>query len=163
MKQWSTLLALFVCFVCLQAQDGPPPGPPGKGNERMIEKMESMRVAFLTNELDLTSEESAKFWPVYNEYSKKRMELRRDIMDRKRQQRKGNLSEEESEKELEEQMAVQEKELNLKRNYYEKFKAILPAQKLAKLEPAEKEFNHEVLRKLKERRDNRMGRGRPMK
>ncbi|MBK9108744.1 MAG: hypothetical protein IPM92_10360 [Saprospiraceae bacterium] len=160
MKQiLSSLLALLTCLGYNTAQEG----PPMKGKDRMIEKMESMRVAFLTNELDLTSDESAKFWPVYNEYSKKRMELRKDLMDKKRSMRDQNLSEEESEKELEDQLAVQEKELNLKRSYYEKFKAILPAQKLAKLEPAEKEFNHEVLRKLKERRENRIGRGRPMK
>lgn len=138
--------------------------PPQRGKERMLEKMESMRIAFLTNELDLNSDESARFWPVYNEFSKKRMELRKDMMERKRNMRNEKLSEEESEKELEEQMAIQEKELTLKRSYYEKFKAILPAQKLAKLEPAEKEFNQEVLRRLKERRDQRMDRGmRPMR
>lgn len=160
MKQiLSSLLAFLICLGYNTAQEG----PPMKGKDRMIEKMESMRVAFLTNALDLTSDESAKFWPVYNEYAKKRMELRKDLMDKKRNMRDQNLSEEESEKELEEQLSVQEKELSLKRSYYEKFKAILPAQKLAKLEPSEKEFNHEVLRKLKERRENRMGRGRPMK
>lgn len=160
MKQiLSSLLVFQLCLGSLHAQEG----PPLKGKDRMIEKMESMRVAFLTNELDLTSDESARFWPVYNEYAKKRMELRKDLMDKKRNLREQNLTEEESEKELEDQMAVQEKELNLKRHYYEKFKAILPAQKLARLEPAEKEFNHEVLRKLKERRENRMGRARPMK
>ena len=67
------------------------------------------------------------------------------------------MSDEESNKALEEQFNIQEKELNLKKNYYEKFKAILPPQKLAQLEPAEMEFNHEVIRKLKERRENRMG------
>lgn len=154
----STLPFVLFTVVCF-TQNGPP-----RVKEKMLEKMESMRVAYLTNELDLSSEESARFWPVYNEYSKKRMELRKDMMERKRNLRKEDISEEESVKELEEQMAVQEKELNLKRNYYEKFKAILPAQKLAKLEPAEKEFHQEVLRKLKERRDQRMERGmRPMR
>jgi hypothetical protein len=66
------------------------------------------------------------------------------------------LSNEESNKALDEQFNIQEKELTLKKDYYEKFKAILPAQKLAKLEPAEAEFNIEVLRKLKERREKRM-------
>lgn len=70
-----------------------------------------------------------------------------------------DLSDEESRKALDDQFSIQEKELTLKKNYYEKFKAILPPQKLAKLEPAENEFNIEVLRKLKERREKRMGGG----
>jgi len=56
-------------------------------------------------------------------------------------------------------MENQEKEVVLKKNYYEKFKAILPAQKLVKLEEAEMEFNKEVLKKFKERRAE-MGKGR---
>ena len=55
-----------------------------EGKERMLEKMESMRVAFLTNKLDLTTDESTRFWPVYNEYSRKRMELRKEQIMQKR-------------------------------------------------------------------------------
>ena len=54
------------------------------GKERMLEKMESMRVAFLTNKLDLTTDESTRFWPVYNEFARKRMELRKDMVMQKR-------------------------------------------------------------------------------
>lgn len=148
-------MMLALCQALTYAQ--PDHDFPGPGKQRMIEKMESMRVAFLTNRLDLSSDESAKFWPVYNEYSRKRMDLRSNMMEEKRGLKGKDLSEEESKKALENQFNIQEKELSLKKNYYEKFKAILPAQKLAKLEPSEKEFNHEVIRKLKERRENRMG------
>ncbi|MBK6544987.1 MAG: hypothetical protein IPO78_00725 [Saprospiraceae bacterium] len=137
------------------AQDDPEMRPEGK--QRMMEKMEAMRVAFLTNKLDLTTEESTHFWPVYNEFSKKRMELRKDLIFHKRDARKNEMTDEESKKALEDQFNIQEKELSLKKNYYEKFKAILPSKKLAKLEPAEMEFNQEVIRKLKERRENRIG------
>lgn len=129
---------------------------PGPGQDRMIEKMESMRIAFLSNELDLTTDEAIKFWPLYNEYSDKRLELRKDQFEDKRKLKHDNLSEEESKQILDEQMEVQEKELTLKKNYYDKFSVVLPAQKLAKLEPAEMEFNREVIRKLKENRERRM-------
>ena len=149
------IIGLFIGLAPAFSQDDLGPGPGDKG--RMLERMESMRVAFLTNRLDLTTDESTRFWPVYNEYSRKRMELRRDMFDQKRDHRRRELSDEESRKALDEQFSIQEKELALKKNYYEKFKGILPAQKLAKLEPAEMEFNQEVIRRLKERRENRMG------
>ncbi len=150
-------IILLSCQVFLIAQ--PDREFDGPRKERMIEKMEAMRVAFLTSRLDLTTEESTKFWPVYNEYSRTRMNLRRDQFDLKRDMKNQDLSDEESRKALDDQFSIQEKELTLKKNYYEKFKAILPPQKLAKLEPAENEFNIEVLRKLKERREKRMGGG----
>jgi hypothetical protein len=158
------LLLILSCTFLTQAQpdddlQGPGPGK-GPGRQRILEKMEAMRVAFLTNRLDLTTDESTRFWPLYNEYSRKRRELRIDQFDEKRAlKRDQNLSEEDSKRALENQMQLQEQELTLKKNYYEKFKAILPAQKLAKLEPAEMEFNREVIRKLKERRERRMGGG----
>jgi DNA polymerase elongation subunit (family B) len=46
--------------------------------ERFREKLEAQRIAYITNKLDLSSEESIKFWPVYNEYSKKRLEIRKE-------------------------------------------------------------------------------------
>lgn len=158
----TNIIMLFVfCQFTLQAQEEevfPGPGK-GPGRERIIEKMEAMRVAYLTNRLDLNTDESTKFWPLYNEYSRKRMELRKDLFELKKDAKAKDLSEKESEKVVENQFITQEQELTLKKNYYEKFKAILPSQKLAKLEPAEMEFNREVIQKLKERRERRMGGG----
>ncbi len=154
----SIYITLMLMSVVTQAQEEREFN--GPGHDRMIEKMEAMRVAFLSNRLDLTTDEATKFWPLYNEFSKKRLDLRRDQMEERRDRKRQNLSEEESKEVLENQFELQEKELTLKKNYYEKFEAILPAQKLARLEPAEMEFNHEVIRKLKERRDRRPG-GRP--
>lgn len=143
------------------AQEEPLPEPMDKG--RMIERMESRRIAFLSNELDLTIEEAEQFWPVYNEYSKKRMELRKSLMLSKRDMRRKDLSEEESQKEVEAQLRIQEEELKMKKEYYEKFGSLVSAKKLARLEPAEHQFNQEVVRQLKDRRGNRMDKQRRKK
>ena len=101
----------------------------------------------------MTSDESTKFWPLYNEYSRKRMELKKEY----KAQNADNLSEQESRMELDEQIESQEKALALKKSYYEKFKAVLPAAKLAKLESAEQEFRREILRQIKERNKSNSG------
>src|ERR1035437_4885758 len=54
-----------------------PPSPPSPPDPMRKEKMESMKIAFLTQKLDLTPDEAQKFWPVYNEFQKKREELRK--------------------------------------------------------------------------------------
>jgi len=44
------------------------------------EQIKAMKVAFLTTELDLTSSEAEKFWPLYNTYDDKQFELRHQKM-----------------------------------------------------------------------------------
>ena len=39
------------------------------------EKIEAEKVAFITDKLDLTVKEAQDFWPIYNEYQKKREEV----------------------------------------------------------------------------------------
>jgi len=125
-----------------------------QNRERMREKIEAQRIAYITSKLDLNSDESVKFWPVYNEYTKKRMELRKSRRDLRDQE---EMNEQDSKKYVEQQIEIQEKDLALKKIYYEKFGSILSSQKLAKLEEAEKEFTQEIIKNLKERRrENRM-------
>ena len=152
---YTVSLAFLPLLLIAQEQSGSGGRNP-EMREKMMEKVEAQRIAFITTKLDLTSDESAKFWPVYNEYAKKRMDLRKNS----RSDRKNNdqLNESDSEKALEQRMENQEKEISLKKSYYEKFKTILPAQKLVKLDEAEMDFNKEILKKFKERRAE-MGKG----
>lgn len=118
--------------------------------EEIADKIEAQKVAFITNELNLTPEESQKFWPLYNEFSAKERELRPEIPPRKM----GNLSEEEANKVIDKFFDNEEKRLNLTKNYYQKFKNILPASKIVKLHVAEMKFKEKLLERLKEKRDN---------
>jgi len=127
--------------------------PEKTNKQQLLEKIEAQRSAYITSKLDMTSDESTKFWPLYNEYSRKRMELKKEY----KAQNADNLSEQESRMELDEQIESQEKALALKKSYYEKFKAVLPAAKLAKLESAEQEFRREILRQIKERNKSNSG------
>lgn len=43
------------------------------------EELQSQKIAFFTQELDLTPEEAQKFWPVYNEAGKKLQAARKEI------------------------------------------------------------------------------------
>ena len=49
---------------------------PGKFRQKM-EQVKSLKVAFITSELNLTAEESAKFWPLYNAFEEKQRDLRK--------------------------------------------------------------------------------------
>ena len=38
------------------------------GDETRAEKIQSLKIAFITQKLQLTTDEAEKFWPVYNQY-----------------------------------------------------------------------------------------------
>ena len=49
----------------------------GKNQHPKKEEIQAQKVAFISNELDLSKEEAEKFWPIYNEYDAKMREIHR--------------------------------------------------------------------------------------
>lgn len=142
MKQFiSTFILLFFGFNILIAQR--------PGLERVAQKVEAQKIAFITNALNLTPEESQKFWPLYNEYSAKEKEFRPEFKERP-----GNVSEAEANELINKFFENEEKRLILMKNYYQKFKNVIPASKVVKLHFAERKFKEKLLEKIKERREN---------
>lgn len=141
MKQYLFSLALMMTVSLAFAQ-------PGARAEMIQERVEAQRVAFLTQKLALTPDESARFWPIYNEYRDKQQELRRSSRPETALR---NMSDAEAEKLIEQHFAMEENMLRLKKEYYQKLKTAIPPKKIAMLAPAEMEFNRSVLEKIRER------------
>ncbi len=116
------------------------------------ERIKALWVAFITQELNLSADESAKFWPIYNEYS----DSERELLRSKRKLSKKTLSEM-SESEIDVQfnqiLLIDEKIIALKKTYYPKLKTAIPASKIAKLPAAEREFKKKIIRFIQERRN----------
>lgn len=136
-----------------QAPPPVPPAPPAPPEPPRKEKVESMRIAFLTQKLDLTPEEAQKFWPVYNEFQKKRDELHA----KKRAERKAakenldSLTDKQIEALVDAEMVFRQKNLDLEKEYHGKFKSILPIKKVAKLYKAEEQFTHRLLDQISDK------------
>ncbi len=113
---------------------------------KAIEKIEAHKVAFITKVLDLTPEEAQKFWPLYNEYSEKERQLRSSFEANKP---KKTMSEEEANNVIDYYFENEQQKLTLKKNYYDKFKMILPATKVVRLHFAENRFKRKLLKKLR--------------
>jgi hypothetical protein len=123
---------LCLCLIALQSVAQTPPSKK--------EQKEARRIAFLTQKLELTPKEAEVFWPVYREYKKAQVTLRKTS----KPSRKGNVSEMtdlELEKLLDDMIVYKQEELDLKKKYHLQFKGILPIKKVAKLYHAEEQFN----------------------
>jgi len=118
------------------------------------EEIKSLKVGFITKELNLSSDEAQKFWPAYNEFQDKMEKLHKERRDMhkgvKTKEALDSLSNSEVEKMVDKQMMLQEKELQIKKEFHSKVKTLLPIKKVARLYRAEHEFRREILRKMKE-------------
>ncbi|MDR1623394.1 MAG: hypothetical protein LBS04_00235 [Tannerellaceae bacterium] len=139
-------LVLILSPVGLNAQD--------KGKSDKTFDKESFvikRSAFITAELSLTPEEAAAFMPLCEELQQKKYEagfkcrkLSREIKSKK------NPTDSECAEVINECLGVGIKEAMLEKEYYEKFKKVLPAGKLCKYRDAERKFAREFMKSDRE-------------
>lgn len=126
--------------------------------EKMKEKREqirTMKVAFLTTELDLTSAEAEKFWPVYNAFEDKQFELRHQKMGAFIKKIKDGSVSQMTEKEAStflNQMESNDEEIfMLRKKLTATLRNILPASKILKLKKSEEDFNRKLLHQYRDR------------
>lgn len=124
-----------------------------RDNNRSIaarDKVQSMKIGYITQSLNLTSQEAQSFWPVYNEYEaemkKLRQNMRMDMMDAK--MNFNTMSDKELNDMMDNLIAQKSKEAELFRTYHERFKKILPVRKVAMLYRAENNFKKQLLDRL---------------
>lgn len=112
------------------------------------EKIEAIKIGFLTERLDLTSSQAAGFWPIYNEYSSKRKELKLKLGALQIEKQIDQLTEEEITSDLKTLFTYREAELQLEKEYMTKFTKYISQRQVAKLYYAEREFVKLLLKKL---------------
>lgn len=122
--------------------------------ERGKERIKAYRTAYITQELDLSSKEAEKFWPVYNEYDKKIFNLRVVKMreERSRIKELGGpemLSDEEASKTLNTMLASEKEIYKTREDMYKALSKVLSPTKLLKLYHAEMSFNKRLLSEFK--------------
>jgi hypothetical protein len=118
----------------------------------MEERIRSMRIAFITDKLALTPEESQNFWPVYNEFTGALTELKDSA---KKPESFDDMSDDEAVAFLDHSISVEKQAIALKQNYINQLKDLIPVQKIAKLHMIEMEFKKEMLNQVKRRSDRK--------
>lgn len=117
------------------------------------ERIESYKIAFITERLNLTPKEASVFWPVYNEFSDQLKKIKRAEKERFRTFKdKSQPTDAEAEKFTNDYLTYKQQELELSKKYIIEFKKVLPAPKVARLVTLEQEFKMELLHRLKDKR-----------
>ncbi|WP_299224533.1 sensor of ECF-type sigma factor [uncultured Psychroserpens sp.] len=126
-------------------------------NGKMKERIKAQKIAFITEQLDLTPDEAEKFWPIYNKFEATTDKVRsEDLRTIKREMRDNpNLSDKEADALLQQLMNAENKMHEAKLKLVNDLKKVIPSLKIIRLKAAEDEFNRRLLDRLKDMRQNR--------
>jgi Spy/CpxP family protein refolding chaperone len=127
---------------------------PGPKHEQKKEKVEAMKIGFITQQMDLTPEEAQKFWPVYNQMNNEIETLRKErkLSRENAKETFETMSDAEIEKLINDEMTSRQKELDIHKKYVAQFKSVLPIKKVAQFYRAEEGFKRRLLEKIQEKK-----------
>jgi hypothetical protein len=132
-------------------------GMPTLAQSRLGEKLDALqqrKIAFFTENLQLTPAESARFWPVYNDYQNRRDKITNDRNNLLRyyELNKSNMTDGEAGDLINKYISFQEEDTKLLETYTKKFQEFLPAKKVMRIFIVELEFKKWLLNNLRQNR-----------
>jgi Spy/CpxP family protein refolding chaperone len=132
-------------------------GQNSKSNKEKREQLKAMKIAFITTELALTSEEATKFWPIYNAYEDKQQEIRKQklkgYIDRMDDESLNKLTDKEASAILVQMESTEDELHQAKKKLINSLKGVISPVKILKLKKAEEDFNRKLLQQYRDKRN----------
>ncbi|WP_051718859.1 periplasmic heavy metal sensor [Hymenobacter sp. IS2118] len=132
---------LLVLAPAAQAQQG------GGRRGQRLGQLENAKIAFITNRVALTQEQAQKFWPLYNEFTDKRRDLNRNGRLLRREVTDA-MTDQQIRENYAQSFTKRQQELNLEKEYFEKFQKVITLRQVAQLFMAERDFTKEVIKRV---------------
>lgn len=115
------------------------------------DKIEALRATFIAKKVNFTAQEAKLFWPLYNEMNDKSDAVRKTFRLHYNNTTNYDFStDKEAETYLAAELNLKQKEFEIYKEYYERFRKILPVKKVAALRRAEEDFKKEIIKIIKE-------------
>jgi len=126
-----------------------------QSHQEKRDQIKALKISYITTELNLSTAESEKFWPVYNAYEEKIYEIRHERLRPLFKQFKDGALDKMSEKEarvyLDKFQAADEEQFNLRKKLVNDLRPTIGSVKLIKLKKVEDDFNKKLLDKYKDK------------
>ena len=112
------------------------------------DKIKAAKVGLITNRLSLTEEQAKSFWVVYDEFDKKRNEIRKNIRQMTAESRNITTSDDRILSDIKEIFSLKQKEVDLEKEYLSKFLKTINIRQVSELYKTEQLFNQMLVKKL---------------
>ncbi|NAS30271.1 sensor of ECF-type sigma factor [Flavobacteriaceae bacterium R38] len=120
------------------------------------ERIKSLKIAYITEKLDLTATEAEKFWPIYNKYDDNTHQLRnvefKKIRNQLRRENLNLISDQEALSILNQIENIESELYKEKKQLVTSLRKVISPKKIILLKKAEDDFNKELFRRLRDRR-----------
>ena len=123
--------------------------------ETKKEKIKALKIAYITKDLNLSSSEAEKFWPVYHSFDDKQYQLRMVKMRKVKRDLKSkpieNLSDAEANLLLNQIDDLEDEAYQNRKKLIAELRKIITPVKILKLKQAEDDFNKSLLKQYRNR------------
>jgi hypothetical protein len=121
---------------------------------KAADRINNLRIAYLTEKLELTPAQAERFWPVYREFSQERMKLRNEFRTAQRSIDANNPDPVKQQELVDLGLKVRQRELDLEKDYSQRLLKVITAQQLLNLRQGEREFVNILRDQIQQRRMN---------
>ena len=124
----------------------------GREDNDRREKIDAWKIGYITEQLQLTPAEAQVFWPIFNEFENKRHEERESMSTEFPDDPSAvrNMTDEQADQLIQKHLQHEQQQVDLKKEYYQKLKTVLPVKKIFLLFEAESQFKRILLERLNE-------------
>ena len=142
------IIIALIAF-CLMAAPGFSQDEVARQGGQVSERINAKKMAFFIDKLQLTTEEVQNFWPLFTEYEKEQKAVREKYKSSKAFK---FMSDKEAEQHVLNGFKAEEEIIAIKRDYFQKFKGVIPIRKIAMLNRVNRQFKEALLKQMRNRR-----------
>lgn len=118
-------------------------------------KLKALKIAHITEQLNLTEKEAQAFWPIYNANEDAKEKLQLATQQKHMNRDFESLTEDEAKKMIEDHFKREEAQLKQERAYFLKLNKVLSAKKILILKRADHTFKRRMIKEFRERHKER--------
>jgi len=124
-------------------------------------KIKALKVSYITEKLNLSEKEAAKFWPIYNKFEKERYNLyhvKRSSLKKKMEELGGidNLTEKDSEGFAKKMLSIEKANYESAVSYQNALSKVISYKKIVKLQIVERDFNNRLFKRYRNQKTRKL-------
>lgn len=141
-----TIVILFLCLISFNAFS--------QNKEEHDKKIKALKIAFITENLDLTNTEAQKFWPIYNAFEEQMSALRDESYEIRKTIDYTNLTENQAKQIIDDFKKANAERSRLYDTFISDLLKIISAKKVVLLKKTEDDFKRKMFEEYRNRRKN---------
>ena len=115
------------------------------------DKIKTLKIAYITEKLDLSEKEAQQFWPIYNNYEEENSKLRNEASETRKKINFETLSEEDAKQFLKDIRLNDKKRQATENDFIDRLTKVISAKKIIMLHKIEDDFKRKMFDEYKRR------------